>query len=208
MAKVAKRVDSERPRQMGSDEDWFGFLPFSAVMVTCQSVDGRANIIPLIAWSFICRWPPLVTIGICEVDYTPRYFQRASYRMILETGEFALNIPDESLRDAMMTAGSLSANDPDLDKFAASGLTPSAGLVIDAPLIAECPINVECVVREHTSLGSHHLFIGEIVAYHQCGDIVEHRVADGAETIVYQPLDGGCTRRLVWRNLIRMEETE
>ena len=204
--KVAKLVDSKVPKQMGVDEELFGFMPMMAVMISCASKDGRPNIIPVIAWSFTNRWPPKITIGICEVDYTPAYFPRASYQMILDTGEFVVNFPDTSMWDQVMATGMLTANDPAVDKFKAAGLTPGEPLAVKAPIIGECPISIECVVTEHLSLGSHHLFVGEVVAYHQYGEIV-HRESIGAqETIVYRPRGGGPTKRLVWCGLPRLED--
>jgi len=208
MARIAKRVDAKAPKQMGVDEELFGFVPTIPVMVSCLSKAGRANIIPLIAWSFANRWPPKITIGICQVDVTPSYFVRASYRMILDTGEFVVNFPDASLWDAVMQTGSLTANDPTVDKFAAAGLTRGRSLVVKAPTIEECPISVECVVTEHFPLGSHHLFVGEVVAYHQYGEIVHQEKAGPVDVITYQPADGGPMKRLTWCSLPRLEDVE
>jgi flavin reductase (DIM6/NTAB) family NADH-FMN oxidoreductase RutF len=206
MSKVAKRVDSRAPVQMGVDEELFGYIPMVPVMVSCISQDGRPNIIPLISWSFVNRWPPKVTIGICEVAYTPSYFVRASYRMILDTGEFVLNFPHAGLYDQMMQTGAVTANDPAVDKFELAGLTPGKPLVVKAPTIEECPINVECAVREHQSLGSHHLFAGEVVAYHQYGELVRRETLRELEVIEYRAIDGGARKRLVWGSLPRFED--
>jgi flavin reductase (DIM6/NTAB) family NADH-FMN oxidoreductase RutF len=203
--KAGKLVDAKAPQQMGVDEPLFGFMPMSAVMISCISAEGRPNIIPIVSWSFACRWPPKITIGICEGNYTPRYFVRASYRMILDTGEFVINYPDASLRDQIARTGSLTANDPTVYKFAAAGLTPGRSLVVKAPTIEECPISVECVVTEHLSLGSHHLFVGEVVAYHQYGDIVERTQVQGREYVTYRPKDGGPEKRLSWFGLMETE---
>ena len=205
MAKAAFRVDAKAPREIGVDESLFGFVPMVPVMVSCASAQGRPNIIPLISWSFVNRWPPKITIGICEVAWTPSYFVRASHRMILETGEFVVNFLDASLWDQMMVTGQLSANDPSVDKFAAAGLTRGKSLIVKAPTIEECPISIECVVTEHISLGSHHLYAGEVVAYHQYGEVVSQESV-GDETVVeYAPTDGRSAKRLVWRSLPRME---
>jgi flavin reductase (DIM6/NTAB) family NADH-FMN oxidoreductase RutF len=202
MTKLSKRVNASQPRQMGVDEDWFGFVPSIPVMISCTDREGRPNIIPIMSWSFACRWPPIVTIGICEVNYTPRYFQRASYQMILDTGEFVVNFPDESMRGAINQTGSLSANDPTVDKFAAAGLSAMAALAVKAPLVAECPINVECVVTGHQSLGSHHLFCGEVVAYHQPGEVVDDRLVDGVQRITYRQAADGHQVQLAWSSLM------
>ncbi|MCJ7737743.1 MAG: flavin reductase family protein [Anaerolineae bacterium] len=207
MKKQSMRVDSKSPKQMGVDEDWFGFVPSIPVMISCVSKDGRPNIIPVMSWSFACRWPPIMTVGICEVDYTPRYFRRASYQMILDTGEFVVNFLDQSLREVMLQTGGISANDDSIDKFAATGLTATPSLVVRSPLIGECPINLECVVTDHTSLGSHHLFCGEVVAYHQPGEVVSSDSAGGLERITYELADSGERIELEWSGLMRLERS-
>ena len=206
MGKRSVRVSSKAPKQMGVDEELFGFVPSVPVMVSCLSAEGRRNIIPLISWSFVNRWPPKITIGICEGEYTPSYYVRASHRMILATGEFVVNFPDASLWDQVLLTGELTANDPSVDKFGAAGLTAGDSLVVKAPTIEECPINIECVVREHLTLGSHHLFAGEVVAYHQYGEVARQESMDDLTLIDYEPADGRPGKRLVWRSLPRLED--
>jgi flavin reductase (DIM6/NTAB) family NADH-FMN oxidoreductase RutF len=206
MVKIATRVDAKAPKEMGVDEDLFGFVPTIPVMVTCVSAEGRPNIIPLISWSFANRWPPKITIGICEGAYTPSYFVRASHRMILATGEFVVNFLDASLWDQMVLTGELSANDPSVDKFKAAGLTPGKSLVVKAPTIEECPISIECVVTEHLSLGSHHLYVGEVVAYHQYGEVGRQQSSGELTLIDYEPAEGRPGKRLRWRSLPQMED--
>ena len=208
MAKVARLVQSREPVQLGKDEPGIGFMPMSAVMISCVSREGRPNIIPIISWSFACRWPPKITIGICEGDYTPSYYVRASYQMILDTGEFVINFPDASMRDQVTKTGELTANDPTVDKFKAAGLTPGKSLVVKAPTVEECPISVECVVTEHLSLGSHHLFVGEVVAYHEYGELVNHENIEDLDYLTYQPTDCRPKKRLSWCSLYRMDEAE
>ncbi len=203
--KTARLVNSTAPRQLGVDEPSIGFMPVSAVMISCVSAEGRPNIIPIIAWSFACRWPPKISIGICCGSFTPSYFPRASYRMIRDTREFVINFPDASLRDKITLTGELSANDPQVDKFAAAGLTPGAPLVVRAPTIEECPISMECVVTEDVGLGSHHLFVGRVVAYHQPGSIVDEVNEEELDTIIYQLASGG-RKRLRWSSLAELDD--
>jgi flavin reductase (DIM6/NTAB) family NADH-FMN oxidoreductase RutF len=84
--------------------------------------------------------------------------------MIQATGEFVVNMPTVDLLDAVDLCGQLSGHD--LDKFAAAGLTPEEATEVRAPLVAECPVNLECRVTETTTIGSHTLFVGEVVAVH------------------------------------------
>ena len=147
-----------------------------------------------------------MTIGICEVSRPPSYFARASYRMILDTGEFVINFPDGALQDQVTLTGSLSANDPAVDKFKTAGLTPGQALVVKAPLIEECPISVECVVTEHLSLGSHHLFVGEVVAVHQWGEIARQESRAGVDVVTYRSVDGAPGKELVWSGYPRLQD--
>ncbi len=208
--KVSKILDMKMPKEMGKEEEWFGerhFIPLSAVMISCISKEGRPNIIPIISWQFACRWPPKIAIGICRVNYTPSYYVRASYGMIMETGEFVINFPDASMRDQITITGELTANDPNVDKFKQAGLTPGKSLVVKAPIIEECPINMECVVTEHLSLGSHELFIGEVVAYHQDGELIVHENLEEVDRLVYRLADG-TMRELYWCSLMQKRDLD
>jgi len=206
MAKVARLIDSKAPKQMGVDEPGIGFMPMSAVMISCISKEGRPNIIPIIAWSFACRWPPKITIGICRGEYTPSYYVRASYQMIKDTGEFVINFPDISMRDQITLTGELTANDPTVDKWAAAGLTQGRSLVVKAPTVEECPISIECVVTDELCLGSHQLFVGEVVAYHQIGEIVQQENDEEWDAILYRLADGSLERQLSWCSLPRVSD--
>jgi len=129
--------------------------PVPAVMVSCSSTDGKPNIIT-IAWAgTVCSAPPMLAIAVRPIRY--------SYELIASSGEFVVNIPSESLTQAMDYCGMVSGRDH--DKFADCGLTavPSSQLKC-APLIAECPINLECIVEKELELGSHSLFVARIVA--------------------------------------------
>ena len=206
--KTSTLVDSRAPREKGVDEPGIGFMPTSVVMISCRSREGRANIIPILAWSFACRWPPKITIGICEGDYTPSYYRRASCHMIKDTGEFVINFPDTSMRDKITLTGELTANDPSVDKFKAAGLTPGRSLVVKAPTIEECPISIECVVTEDLSLGSHHLFVGEIVAYHQLGDIVRHENREEVDEFLYEAAADRPRTLMSWCSLVQLRKAD
>ena len=131
-------------------------IPMPVVMVSCQRKGQRPNIIT-IAWSGIaCSEPPMITVAIRK--------GRFSHGIISESKEFVVNIITESLLSQTDYCGIKSGKS--VDKFKETKLTPIKGAKVDAPLIKECPINLECTVRNMVSLGSHDLFIGEIVATH------------------------------------------
>lgn len=107
--------------------------------------------------------PPIMYIGVNPSRY--------SHRLIKESGEFVLNIPSVSQARIVDYCGVVSGRE--VDKFAATGLTPAAASQVKAPLIAECPVNVECRVRQVLSLGSHDVFIADVLAVNYSKDVLD-----------------------------------
>jgi flavin reductase (DIM6/NTAB) family NADH-FMN oxidoreductase RutF len=129
-------------------------FPVPVVMVSCGEHQNDANIIT-IAWTgTVNSVPPMVAVGVRP--------ERHSHELIKRTGEFVVNVPDLETIDATEMCGVVSGRDG--NKFERAGLTAQKGSVVSAPIIMECPLNIECKVVKTVSLGSHDLFIGEIVA--------------------------------------------
>jgi flavin reductase (DIM6/NTAB) family NADH-FMN oxidoreductase RutF len=138
--------------------------PVPVVLVSCGH-GTQANIIT-IAWTgILCSNPPQMGIGVRP--------GRHSHKLIQETGEFVVNLPDEGLLDEVEYCGFISGQE--VDKFAARDLTPAAGSAVQTPIIAECPINIECRVCHTLSLGSHDLFVGEVVGVQVSQDVLDER---------------------------------
>ena len=130
--------------------------PLPVVMVSVADKEGKQNIIT-IAWTgTICSDPPMVSISVRP--------ERYSYHMIKETGEFVINLTTKELAFATDYCGVKSGRD--VDKFAAMQLTPVRGEKVKAPLIAESPVNLECIVTEVKHLGTHDMFMAEVVCVH------------------------------------------
>lgn len=130
--------------------------PLPVVMVSVADKEGKQNIIT-IAWTgTICSDPPMVSISVRP--------ERYSYHMIKETGEFVINLTTKELAFATDYCGVKSGRD--VDKFAAMPLTPVRGEKVKAPLIAESPVNLECKVTEVKHLGTHDMFMAEVVCVH------------------------------------------
>lgn len=130
--------------------------PVPAVMVSCQSrnQEEKPNIIT-VAWTgTVCSDPPMVYISVRP--------DRHSYQIIKESGEFVINLTSEKLVRATDYCGVKSGRDT--DKWKEMGLTPVPASKVSAPLIAESPVNLECRVTEVKDLGSHHMFLAEVVA--------------------------------------------
>lgn len=127
--------------------------PLPAVLVTCRDKAGNDNVLT-IAWTgTICSDPAMLYISVRP--------ERYSYPMIKETGEFVVNLTTEELLKATDYCGVRSGRDE--DKFRAAGLTKGEAQKVNAPIIMESPVNIECKVKEIVPLGSHDMFIAEVV---------------------------------------------
>ena len=130
--------------------------PLPAVMVSVTDGKGEDDIIT-VAWTgTVCTNPPMVYISVRP--------ERYSYHMIKETGEFVINLTTEKLAFATDWCGVRSGRDT--DKFKDTGLTREKADHVKAPMIKESPVSIECRVREVKELGSHHMFLADVLAVH------------------------------------------
>ncbi|MBR0131673.1 MAG: flavin reductase family protein [Lachnospiraceae bacterium] len=128
--------------------------PLPVVMVSCTLPGERPNIIT-VAWTgTICSDPAMVSISVRKSRY--------SHHIIKESGEFVINLTDESLVRAADYCGVKSGKD--IDKFKECHLTELKSEKVAAPGIAESPVCIECRVKEIKELGSHDMFIAEVVS--------------------------------------------
>lgn len=128
--------------------------PVPAVMVSCQRENEKPNIIT-VAWAgTICTNPAMLSISVRP--------ERYSYNIIKETKEFVVNLVTSDLAYATDYCGVKSGRD--VDKFKEMNLHKSISKVVKAPGIEESPVNIECRVVEIKELGSHHIFIAEVVS--------------------------------------------
>lgn len=127
--------------------------PLPAVMVSCQRPGEKPNIIT-VAWTgTVCSSPAMVSISVRP--------ERYSYNIIRETGEFVINLTTEKLVRATDFCGVRSGRD--VDKFSMMHLTAGEALHVAAPLIEESPVNIECRTTQILELGSHHMFVAEVL---------------------------------------------
>ena len=128
--------------------------PVPAVMVSCQREGEKPNIIT-VAWAgTICSDPAMVSISVRK--------ERYSHDIIKDSGEFVVNLTTRKLCYATDYCGVKSGKNT--DKFADMHLTPQQSVKIAAPAIKESPVNIECKVKDIIELGSHDMFIAEVVA--------------------------------------------
>ena len=128
--------------------------PLPAVMVSCGKTQKTQNIITISWTGTINTNPPMCYISIRK--------ERHSYDIIKAEKEFVINITTEDLAFATDWCGVKSGKD--FDKFKEMKLTPSKASVVGVPIIEESPVNIECRVKDVIPLGSHDMFIAEIVA--------------------------------------------
>jgi flavin reductase (DIM6/NTAB) family NADH-FMN oxidoreductase RutF len=128
--------------------------PLPAVMVSCGSEPSSYNILT-VAWTgTVCTAPAMTYISIRK--------ERHSYNIIKDTGEFVINLTTEKLAFATDFCGVRSGRD--VDKFTHLGLTPLPASIVKAPLIKESPVNIECRVKQIIELGSHDMFLADVLA--------------------------------------------
>lgn len=129
-------------------------FPLPVVLISSVDANGKPNMCT-VAWTgIVCSSPPLLSISLRK--------ERYSYSLIWDSKEFVVNIPSARQLRATDYCGIVSGRD--VDKFNETGLTTAPASQLRTPLIRECPINLECQVRETLDLGSHTMFISEIVA--------------------------------------------
>lgn len=127
--------------------------PLPAAMISCGSTPDEHNIFTASWVGTICTNPPM-----CYVSIRP---ERHSFDIIKKNMEFVINITTEDLAYATDWCGVKSGRD--FSKFKELNLTPAQSTIVQAPIIEESPLNIECRVREILSLGSHHMFIADVV---------------------------------------------
>lgn len=128
--------------------------PLPVVMVSVADKEGKSNILT-VAWAgTVCTNPPMVSISVRP--------ERYSYHMLKETGEFVINLTTRDLAKATDYCGVRSGRD--VDKWKEMNLTPVPSLEVKVSSIAESPVNIECRVHHVEKLGSHHMFVAEVVA--------------------------------------------
>ncbi|PID81235.1 MAG: flavin reductase [Clostridiales bacterium] len=128
--------------------------PLPAVMVSCGHRRSQYNIIT-IAWTgTICSDPAMAYISVRPSRY--------SYDIIKKCGDFVINVTTADLAEVTDYCGVVSGRD--VDKFEQTGLTPLAAKYVKSPLIKESPISIECKLKQIVPLGTHDMFVAEVLA--------------------------------------------
>ena len=127
--------------------------PVPAVLVSCRDKQRNDNLLT-VAWAgTICSDPAMLSISVRK--------ERHSYPMLKESGEFVVNLVTSDLVWATDYCGVKSGKDE--DKFQNAKLTKGEAELVNAPIIMESPVNIECKVKQVIELGSHDMFLAEVV---------------------------------------------
>lgn len=128
--------------------------PVPAALISCTDADGRHNVFTAAWVGTICSDPAMTYVSIRPSRY--------SHEIISASRSFVINLTTRALCEATDYCGVVSGRD--VDKFEKMHLTALPGTKVQAPLIAESPVNLECRVTEILKLGTHDMFMAEIVA--------------------------------------------
>ena len=137
--------ESLGPRTLG--------FPTPVFIVGSYDGEGKPNIMNAAAAGMCCLVPPCIYVSLREATYT--------YHNIMEKNAFTVSVPPERYVEEADYFGLASGKNA--DKFEVSGLTPVKSELVDAPYVNEFPVVLECKLKETVNLGSHTMFIGEVL---------------------------------------------
>lgn len=136
--------------------------PIPAVLVSCGTA-GMSNLVT-VAWTgTLCTDP-----AMCYISLRP---ERYSYGLVKENMEFTINLTTASMAKSTDWCGVKSGRD--FDKWEHTGLTPEAGVMVGCPSVAESPVSIECRVKQIVELGSHHMFMAEVLCVRAAEEYID-----------------------------------
>jgi len=131
--------------------------PVPVVLVSCLDREAdRANVITVAWCGIVASVPPIISVSIRPSRY--------SYKLISQEREFVVNIPSSIMLDRVDLCGTISGRDA--DKVSRCNFTMVNASKISCPMIMECSANLECRLNDIVKLGSHDMFVAEVVAAH------------------------------------------
>lgn len=139
--------------------------PVPVVLISCKNKEGKENVFT-VAWAgTVCTKPPMLSVSIRP--------ERLSYEYIKETMEFTVNLPSSNLVKSVDFCGVRSGRK--VDKIKEMNFTMIKGTETNTSYIEECPINIECKVKSITPLGSHDLFVAEVLCSHIDSSLLDEK---------------------------------
>ena len=139
--------------------------PVPAVLITSRNKEGKDNVFT-VAWiGTVCTKPPMLSISV--------RLERLSYEYIKESMEFTVNLPGKDLVKKVDFCGVRSGRA--VDKIKEMGFVMKEGKEVSSPYIDDCPVSIECKVKQIIPLGTHDLFIAEVVSSHVNEDLMDEK---------------------------------
>jgi flavin reductase (DIM6/NTAB) family NADH-FMN oxidoreductase RutF len=148
--------------------------PVPAVLITSKNKEGKDNVFTVGWIGTACTKPPMITVAIRP--------ERLSYEYIKESENFIVNLPSKNLVKAVDYCGVRSGKQ--IDKIKEMGFNLESGHMVSSSIIRECPVSFECKVKSITPLGSHDLFLAEVLCCH-----VEETLIDDKGKIHFEKAD-------------------
>lgn len=139
--------------------------PVPVVLITSRGKNGKDNVFTVGWIGTVCTKPPMLSISIRP--------ERLSYEYIKETMEFTVNIPTSKMTKAVDYCGVRSGRL--INKISEMGFTMKDGSHINVPYIDECPISIECKVKTIMPLGTHDIFIAEVIGSHINENLIDEK---------------------------------
>ncbi len=152
--------------------------PVPVVLITSKDSDGNVNVFTVGWIGTACTKPPMITMSIRP--------ERLSYEYIKENGEFVVNLPTKTQVKKVDYCGVKSGRTN--NKISECAFTLESCQHISVPMIKECPIALECKVKSITPLGTHDLFLAEVLAVHVEDSLIDSKgkiQLDQADLICY-----------------------
>jgi flavin reductase (DIM6/NTAB) family NADH-FMN oxidoreductase RutF len=146
-------------------QTWKGSVitsPVPPTLVSCAYGDIK-NVFT-VAWTgILCTQPPVTYISVRP--------ERFSYELISKSKEFVINLATQEMVRAVDICGVKSGRK--VDKFELTGLSTDSASKVTAPIIVQSPVNIECRVRETVKLGTHDMFIADIIALDIANELID-----------------------------------
>ncbi|MNO80924.1 Flavoredoxin [compost metagenome] len=139
--------------------------PVPVVLITSRNKNGDENVFTVGWTGTLCTKPPILSISVRP--------ERLSYEYIKETMEFVVNLPTASMVKAVDYCGVKSGKT--VDKIKEMNFNLGESTNINVPYIKECPVNIECRVREIMSLGTHDVFIADVLGSHVDESLIDEK---------------------------------
>lgn len=148
-------------------QTWKGSVitsPVPPTLVSCAYGDIK-NVFT-VAWTgILCTQPPVTYISVRP--------ERYSYELISKSKEFVINLATQEMVRAVDICGVKSGRK--VDKFELTGLSTDTASKVNAPIIVQSPVNIECRVRETVKLGTHDMFIADIIALDIANELIDEK---------------------------------